>query len=762
MTAVAQYFARVGIAVDNDSLSRVDKYFMSLQKKVGKYRDKLGKGVAIKVRADLDVGATLATLRKRLDAVGKSLTLRISRVQLNVTTKGLKGQAEKQLSTGLKAKILPYVTRNDLLTLRKSIQFGLTSIPVELRYSRLPKLPTLQQRIMGSVSGGSGRASGGSSGGGRSGGGIQPFKALGGLSRGLSGFVLRGGLGAVPFIGGAAGVLNLNEANTLYQSQKIAANNIFAKEPGGGKAALDRLYGMAQYAGLDYAAMVPEFNRFMSGAMPSMGYEKSFKTFQAVSQYGRAMGSDPDSINRALKAFSQMAGKGKVGAEELRQQLADAAGFGGSQLIFAEAYAKSSKSGLTGQKAIAALNEAMKKGKVNFPDIAELVAERMQEVANPAIEEARKSASAAQMRARNARRKALESFSEAGGERGLAKMWLFVEKIFANLGDRSNELGEAFEKLMTNLEKYGSHLLNLTQTLATGASNDTTRAIEETTGVDVAAVRLMIGDALSKIWGVMKDMGFWGSVAALAAATVGVKMAGGALRKQGQEANGKLGNPFSNLDRLSAYAQGNALRVWVVNQTPGAGGDIDIDGKGKGTNTKPRGRLGRMADRLKDWAGELKDKIGSNIKHGGKLLKGVGIASLLTMLAPMFTDNKYVNAAADVVGYAGSGATVGMALGGPLGAVFGGIGGGLYGVKEASHRFTDNNVAKAAPIVEKSVTNTLFSRQSVDLKANIKIEAGTPEQAIKMFEERLNAQVFQPMMYNSLLEAQNTMNKTIR
>lgn len=307
---VSSYFARVGIDVDTDSLTKVDAYFRALEGKFSKIKGRLGNGVTLRVNAELQFTKSYRRVNEQLKQMGNSLTLTIKKLNFAVNAKQIKSQAEGQLRTGLRVKIDPYITRTDILAIRRQIQFGLTQIPVTLNVPRNIRVPNASVRG-GGGSGGYNRGGGGL-------GSLPPFSTLSNLSRGLSGFFLRGGVNALPFIGGAMGINRLQEATTQYQSTKIASNVIFDGQlEGGGEEARKRVFDYAMQAGLRYKDILPEYNKFMSTAMPSMGYEGGDKAFKAITAYGMTHGSDPDSINRAMKAITQMAGKGRISAEEL-------------------------------------------------------------------------------------------------------------------------------------------------------------------------------------------------------------------------------------------------------------------------------------------------------------------------------------------------------------------------------------------------------------------------------------------------------------
>lgn len=731
-TPVSSYFARVGIDVDTDSLTKVDAYFRALEGKFSKIKGRLGNGVTLRVNAELQFTKSYRRVNEQLKQMGNSLTLTIKKLNFAVNAKQIKSQAEGQLRTGLRVKIDPYITRTDILAIRRQIQFGLTQIPVTLNTPRNIRIPNASVRG-GGGSGGSNRGGGGL-------GSMPPFSTLSNLSRGLSGFFLRGGVSALPFIGGAMGIQSLARANTDYTSQKIASNTLFkgVEGIGSGQAARDQLFNLAQDTGFNYGETMPEFNRFMASSMPALGYNQSFDVFKAVTQFGRTRGSDQDSISRALKAFSQMAGKGRVGAEELRQQLADAAGFGESQLIFAESYAEFTKSGLKGQKAIAALGEAMKKGKVNTVDVMPLVAKRMQEMANPGIEEAKKSATAAQARNANARRKMLESFSENGGEKGLATMWMALERVMTRLQDRMPQIGALFEGAMNIFANAVDGFMDISDALFFGRDSDLTRKLSEF-GLSLTGIRDFIATMTGMLAALAEKLGVGGSIAAVLATIGGVKLAKKYVgTKAGEALENATGGLLGSSNNLAAYSMPGfkALRVFVVNTDYGGADYIDADGKRQKTSFPPNAGPPKptMVDKLK--------KLGKGAMNGGATL----LVNPMTATAVAVGAGAYLHPNQDSLGVT---ADAGFMSGSHMGD---------FDFAGSADKYVKNNIAQAAPVVEQArhATFNMGIAQSIKLDAKIDIKAGTSDEALSMFKSQLQTEVFQPFMLTSLKEAQST------
>lgn len=733
MTAISSYFAQVGINVDTDSLNKVDAYFRALEGKFTKIRGKLGDGVTLRVNAELQFTKSYRRVRDQLAQMGNSLTLTIKKLNFGVNAKQIKSQAEAQLKTGIRVKVNPYITQTDILALRKQIQMGMQSVPVTLRYAGGLKPPT--QSV---------RGSGGSSRGGSGLGSIPPFSTLSNLSRGLSGFFLRGGVNALPFIGGAMGVNRLQEATTQYQSNKIASDVIFANVeqlPGGGDEARQRVFDYAMQAGLRYKDILPEYNKFMSTAMPSMGYEGGDKAFKAITAYGMTHGSDPDSINRAMKAITQMAGKGRVGAEELRQQLADAAGFGGANLMFAEAYAKKKNTGKTGQEAIADLEAAMKKGLVKTAEVLPLVVEEMAKRAAPGMKKASETSTAEKNRAMSMRDKMFESFTKNGGEKGLATMWQAIERVFTRLQDRMPQIGRLFEGAMNVFADAVDGFMDISDALFFGRESELTKRLKEF-GVSVTGIGEFVATMTSMIAGLAEKLGVGGSIAALAGLYATTKIGSKLLNNKAGQVLSKVTGGAVGGDSLSSYGDGYALRVKVVGFEVGASTPRVETGGGNGKTQLPEvdKKKEGWRKRAGNWFGKQSSKSSNTQLAIGLALAGMAVSQL---------PEEKMNSASTVAG--------------PMGATpFGWLMAKSQDLwKEASvfnaEKFTESKISAATPITDKAMQGYIPTLDhKIDLKANIKIEAGTPDEALTKFRQELDAQIRQSFMLPALKEAQST------
>ncbi|HAL6454782.1 TPA: tape measure protein [Escherichia coli] len=122
---------------------------------------------------------------------------------------------------------------------------------------------------------------------------------------------------------------------------------------------------LADKTGLNISEGLSSYAKFAAGAQGSMSQEQTQELFGNATAMSRLMGLSNDELNGTLKAFEQMASKGKIQAEELRGQLGDR--MAGAFKLFAEAL------GMTA----AELDKAMKDGKILSSDALPKVAKQM-------------------------------------------------------------------------------------------------------------------------------------------------------------------------------------------------------------------------------------------------------------------------------------------------------------------------------------------------------------------------------------------------
>lgn len=108
------------------------------------------------------------------------------------------------------------------------------------------------------------------------------------------------------------------------QSLQVRMEGIYGTAQAGNKA-LDSLRRTADELGLNFADLSENFVQFVSAAKASgMEVSKAEKIFKNMSVAIAGSGASTEQAGRAMTALTQMIGKGKISAEEMRGQLGEA------------------------------------------------------------------------------------------------------------------------------------------------------------------------------------------------------------------------------------------------------------------------------------------------------------------------------------------------------------------------------------------------------------------------------------------------------
>lgn len=364
-----------------------------------------------------------------------------------------------------------------------------------------------------------------------------PFKLIGGAANAVTSGFYRIALAVAPLIGG---FMMLNRAVQQGQQRQIALNTVSKSLGSSGQAESKWLMDMAQRDGLRYNTLIDPYTTFIASASPAMGLAGAKDVFESFTQFGLTRGANDVSMGLAMKAVSQMAGKGKVQAEELRGQLGDAPGFGEMQGIFAQAYqaslGRTGDQALKGQKAIEELNKAMEKGQVISAKILPHVAQIAREMAEPGLLEARGSSFAEQARFENQIARGWANFRKGGGEDGLAYFWRMMQEMGTWWENNGEMLGGYFKILMVDLNTLRVGLKEFAEFAWGGKENDLTKILQEKLGIDVVTLRDNIVKIATQIFDLFERL----------ATTFGFKKEGSYLKGMAD----KLGVFVENMSRV--------------------------------------------------------------------------------------------------------------------------------------------------------------------------------------------------------------------
>ncbi|WP_059279605.1 tape measure protein [Escherichia albertii] len=314
------------------------------------------------------------------------------------------------------------------------------------------------------------------------------------------------------------------EIGLKKEASQRAAQFVLGDE--GAKRATEFVKSLAGKTGVDQIETLSSYAKFSAGA-GNMDTSQKESLFSNVIGTSRLMGLSTDEINGILKAFEQMASKGKIQAEELRGQLGDR--MAGAFQLFARSL------GMTTEE----LDKAMKDGKVLSKDVLPKVSAEMGKMIDKAggWEKIINSTQTQLGRLSNEWNNNLALMFD-GSQEGLTDFTRSLTNLLNSLGGQSKNLGEHFGDLMKSMSNGIDDLttisyrvqgffdrvtlayreLNDTQkTVADGIANGLLSALKGLAGI--VAVRSGIG-AVGGIWNLIRAISTLGNVANTAAGRI--------------------------------------------------------------------------------------------------------------------------------------------------------------------------------------------------------------------------------------------------
>lgn len=264
------------------------------------------------------------------------------------------------------------------------------------------------------------------------------------------------------------------EVGLKKEASQRAAQFVLGDE--GAKRATDFVKNLANNTGVDQIETLSSFAKFSAGA-GDMNADQKESLFSNVIGTSRLMGLSTDEINGILKAFEQMASKGKIQAEELRGQLGDR--MAGAFQLFARSL------GMTTEE----LDKAMKDGKVLSKDVLPKVAKQMGLMIDKAggWEKIINSTQTQLGRLSNSWNNNLALMFD-GSQEGLTDFTRSLTNLLNSLGGQSKNLGEHFGDLMKSMSNGIDDLTTISYrvqgffdrvTLAYRELNDTQKAVAD-------------------------------------------------------------------------------------------------------------------------------------------------------------------------------------------------------------------------------------------------------------------------------------------
>ncbi|OCC80598.1 tape measure protein [Shigella sonnei] len=320
------------------------------------------------------------------------------------------------------------------------------------------------------------------------------------------------------------------EVGLKKEASQRAAQFVLGDE--GAKRATEFVKNLANNTGVDQIETLSSFAKFSAGA-GDMNTDQKESLFSNVIGTSRLMGLSTDEINGILKAFEQMASKGKIQAEELRGQLGDR--MAGAFQLFARSL------GMTTEQ----LDAAMKNGKVLSKDVLPKVSAEMGRMIDKAggWEKIINSTQTQLGRLSNSWNNNLALMFD-GSQEGLTDFTRSLTNLLNSLGGQSKNLGEHFGDLMKNMSNGIDDLTTISYrvqgffdrvTLAYRELNDTQKAVADGLAngllsalkglAGIVAVRSGIG-AVGGIWNLIRAISTLGNVANTAAGRINSRSTG--------------------------------------------------------------------------------------------------------------------------------------------------------------------------------------------------------------------------------------------
>ncbi|HAH6092851.1 TPA: tape measure protein [Escherichia coli] len=314
------------------------------------------------------------------------------------------------------------------------------------------------------------------------------------------------------------------EVGLKKEASQRAAQFVLGDE--GAKRATEFVKNLANNTGVDQIETLSSFAKFSAGA-GDMNTDQKESLFSNVIGTSRLMGLSTDEINGILKAFEQMASKGKIQAEELRGQLGDR--MAGAFQLFARSL------GMTTEE----LDKAMKNGKVLSKDVLPKVSAEMGRMIDKAggWEKIINSTQTQLGRLSNSWNNNLALMFD-GSQEGLTDFTRSLTNLLNSLGGQSKSLGESLGDLMKSMSNGIDDLTTISYrvqgffdrvTLAYRELDDTQKAVADGLAngllsalkglAGIVAVRSGIG-AVGGIWNLIRAISTLGNVANTAAGRI--------------------------------------------------------------------------------------------------------------------------------------------------------------------------------------------------------------------------------------------------
>jgi tape measure domain-containing protein len=425
MTRVASYYASVGIDFDVKTLSQVSGYLKRIERMLDGFRSRIQKSSNIGLRIRIDKTAAAKTLNMDLKNLAKNMTITLSKFNVNGSALTKAVNSAFSSSRG-QIRVGTILSQASLSGMRNQIRNSLSNITIS---------PRINPRT----------ANGGRSGGGTGGYGSGPNSFTGTHHNpmflgGGAGAVMRYGAYALPFVAGAYGLNSLGNMAQELQSNRIVLGGVAQGTSGGkdGEYYSNYISSLGDRLGMTTRSLTPSFTQMLAasrGTKLEGSLEGNFGTFM---EYAAGMGLNEEKQKRSLYAITQMIGKGKMGAEEVRQQLGDV------MPTFLPMLAKAVTGG-NSEEDIAKLDDMMKKGKVYTATYLPKVMAIMQQEASGMMPGYYSSINYKRGNTERMKERYAIDLMAGGGESAVAGFWETLGNILERSSFSAKSMGKGLE-----------------------------------------------------------------------------------------------------------------------------------------------------------------------------------------------------------------------------------------------------------------------------------------------------------------------------
>ena len=411
---VASFYAQVGINTRLQDLRKVDRYLNLIERKLQRFSKKLTTTLSLNISSfQVDSRRLTRTLGNALDKASKDVVFEVSRFAVN----------ERNLRAAM---------------IRAGRSFAREAVPYQSSLHRANTAVTRHERPQLADRSGRNFMYGG----------------------GTAGALARYGVGSVPFIGGAYGLMTLNRG-----SQELQANAMALSASAGNEADTRQyaefLNNLGDRLGKKTSVMTPFFAQMLAGSKGTALEPHLMSGFESLMEYSSVMMLDEQKIKGTIRAFTQMIGKQQIMAEELRGQAAE------HLPPIVRLMADVAAGGDTKK-----LNKMMEMGQLDPNVHLPLLFARLKQEAEPLLPKYFKTSVFAQGLMSKKFEDLLKTFGASGGDEGFARGFRAVADaasrltpVVEALGKSFNWLSQQIEGPLTLLGDLGYHFSNIKNTL---------------------------------------------------------------------------------------------------------------------------------------------------------------------------------------------------------------------------------------------------------------------------------------------------------